>query len=557
MGLLLLLGSAAPAVSAPENWEAYRYLRVVIRSVGSANQPFTVGLGSKTWSGTTDTDGTWKTYDFDLCCPHNTAATTDAQDTRFPLTGYAGDPTTEGELWGVNAPNSVDFSNLANGKTYEIDSIELRRASWAHASFLPEFWTWLSWYGTKSVKRQIFSDTDGRSGLEIPYIEEDGGIYTHWSIADAVAEANLIPGWTATLAGSYGDSYHDSGGLAAWIGAEGSIYRSGSWHDQVDVDFTSAADVYAQPLFDVVFGYPHIYDPWEGGGYSGSFRGLPVRFTKFLRGRAWGLGFTTANVPFDGAKVIAYRSGPVSAGQDTCDTRGFYQTGLSYGKGDVSHTTEFQAGVPPFSSLSNTWENRRKERSSFRVDAGSIPSDGNVSYEVSDANRHTVAFVGLGSELYIATSPNTYPLKFDPAVNDTTPIVCDWCCIRYMAGRDNKLYLWTEESGTVYQRTSTDEGKTFTVSTSIATGSKPCAVITRDNLVMVYWIDGTAIKGRIYDAAGTLLEATFTAVASGVDDKGIACDERVLQGGKRQIVLWYVASGTLTAVYAYDGKTFS
>jgi hypothetical protein len=92
---------------------------------------------------------------------------------------------------------------------------------------------------------------------------------------------------------------------------------------------------------------------------------------------------------------------------------------------------------------------------------------------------------------------------------------------------------------------------------TIANGVKPTFIIGRDGNRYIYWIDGTAIKGQITDRADTVLQASLTVVASGVDDECIAVDEDVTNGGNRRLVLLDVESGSLTQRTSDDGITFS
>jgi hypothetical protein len=92
---------------------------------------------------------------------------------------------------------------------------------------------------------------------------------------------------------------------------------------------------------------------------------------------------------------------------------------------------------------------------------------------------------------------------------------------------------------------------------TIANGVKPTFIIGRDGNRYIYWIDGASIKGQITDRADTVLQASLTVVASGVDDECIAVDEDVTNGGNRRLVLLDVESGSLTQRTSDDGITFS
>lgn len=180
----------------------------------------------------------------------------------------------------------------------------------------------------------------------------------------------------------------------------------------------------------------------------------------------------------------------------------------------------------------------------------------NVSYDVSDTLRHYVATVASDDTVSLLVSGNTSPLAW---TTKAAGFSAAWVSLKVdRQSADQRLVLIYEDlAGDIQRRTSADEGGSWTVATTIATGKKPSHVIGRNGLLYVYWIDGTAIKGRIYDKAWTALTSVFTAVASGVDDQGIDVDERVTSAGRHQIVLVYVASGSVTAVVSDDGQSFS
>lgn len=182
-------------------------------------------------------------------------------------------------------------------------------------------------------------------------------------------------------------------------------------------------------------------------------------------------------------------------------------------------------------------------------------ANGNVWHDKSRGNRHVRGYTSKGN-LQIERSQNSVPFAWD-----LTPDVIedvDWSCGRFdRLSEDQTLWLVCEIAGSIEVFTSTDEGRTFTLSITVASGSKPTLVIGPDRRRHFFWIDGTAIKGRVYDAFGTLLEATFTAVASGVDDQGIAAEVRTVQDGEYRIVLTYVSSGSIIAVESTNSTTFS
>lgn len=184
-----------------------------------------------------------------------------------------------------------------------------------------------------------------------------------------------------------------------------------------------------------------------------------------------------------------------------------------------------------------------------------------VAHDRSRADRHVFAWIkgtGTSGLVVIARSPNVAPYQMDTTEQ---AITAEWCWLRFdRNSAEQTLYLVTEESNAINVRTSTDEGRTFTVATTIGTGgTKPALEISElDGKRFYYWINGTAIKGKIYDAKGNVLEAEFTAVASLVGDYGIVARERVINAGERKITLTYIdTSNNVVNVESDDGITFS
>ncbi len=119
--------------------------------------------------------------------------------------------------------------------------------------------------------------------------------------------------------------------------------------------------------------------------------------------------------------------------------------------------------------------------------------------------------------------------------------------------------LWLTTGGSLKEYTSVDEGGAWSLSRTVATGSctQVCAVRINANTTGIYWVDGAALKGQLVDQGNNIIEATFTVVASGVDEAGISGFMRTLTASQTQIVLEYVASGSIIEKYSTDGKTFA
>jgi hypothetical protein len=176
-----------------------------------------------------------------------------------------------------------------------------------------------------------------------------------------------------------------------------------------------------------------------------------------------------------------------------------------------------------------------------------------VSYHVSPARRHAVAVGVVAGNVEVGiseSSPSLAPQWVDAGFAASTG------CIRW--GVRGGLLLWTVEGGNVNQRESLNEGGAWSVATSIGAGTQVTACITPQRVRYIYRrTSGGAIVVQARDSANNVLITDTTVVASGVDNSSIDCDYRPLAGGRFEIVLWYIASGTLTEVYSNDGVVFS
>lgn len=97
----------------------------------------------------------------------------------------------------------------------------------------------------------------------------------------------------------------------------------------------------------------------------------------------------------------------------------------------------------------------------------------------------------------------------------------------------------------------------FFGSRAIGEGTQQAWVTGKNNERIGYWVESGAIKGAVHAADDSALISEFTAVASGVDDTGIAVDESRGAGGEWRVVLMYQSGGSLKEAVSYDGTTFA
>jgi len=119
------------------------------------------------------------------------------------------------------------------------------------------------------------------------------------------------------------------------------------------------------------------------------------------------------------------------------------------------------------------------------------------------------------------------------------------------------LYLTYVSGGSILRRTSNDEGVTWSVPATIAAGTGGGTVeFQPTGARCTYWIASGTLRGKIDDALGNALVATFD-VDSGVEDNGVDSRERTGDRGEWLIDLIYTKGGNIVTVTSRDGRTFS
>lgn len=178
---------------------------------------------------------------------------------------------------------------------------------------------------------------------------------------------------------------------------------------------------------------------------------------------------------------------------------------------------------------------------------------GGVSYDVSLGMRHHRALI-LDGKAWTGYTGNNLPAWTD------TNTGLDATNLTLRLDRTSKtgaMVLLIEDAGSVYEYLSAD-GVTWTLATTIATGTRPCAVIRKNGQRHIFWLDGTTIKSQIRDAANTVVKATFTPSGIGtVDDYDFDVDESFRADGSSYLVLLCVVSGSVTQYTSPDGVAFS
>lgn len=170
-----------------------------------------------------------------------------------------------------------------------------------------------------------------------------------------------------------------------------------------------------------------------------------------------------------------------------------------------------------------------------------------------------VAAATCDGEVYTAWKDQTRafgdPLVFvwrDAGFTGSEPCIAVWS-----HNGNDVWFLVYADGGNVHWRISKDRGESWSVATTIAAGASPRAHLTRgDGRLIAFWLDGTNIKGRLYDLALNNTIATFTATAA---DASSRFDLTSYSGGSGQWVgmLTYITGGNVTVKTSLDGVNWS
>jgi hypothetical protein len=378
----------------------YRYLRLRLRA-DQPNQPFEVKIGSKRWGGlSTGAANNWVDIDIDLCLEKNGPSLSTAY-TEYPIhkeqISVVGDvtdslPVGEQPYFGVGRCSAIELLGLAEGVTYSVDRIELRREGPTKLEVLPRWergrrvsgpfgqgstidnaWDTALWPFETINQSETTSDYRCRRMLlalsdKIRQVEEYDMSYTlttggqtgvpnltsyEHPISDVVTRLNasnahgtiLRPGISASASapapsdwpgtpdagGSVPDSYYYCDRLpASCLHGGGLLKTTSGWVPGHDLNLT----VQAQPLYDLIEWHPYwkgFRGDQNGGGESQAESGPTFDVSAVLRSAAYGMVIDGARQGVDGASVtLTDQSDGSSRGVTTSAADGYWLTAAPF-----------------------------------------------------------------------------------------------------------------------------------------------------------------------------------------------------------------------------------
>lgn len=468
-------GSLTKAPASDVNCEGHRYLAIRIKATGAA-QPFKIRLvhadgEEKEYSGVTGAADTYFDVRIDLCLPDGHPDEVDEQESRWPLNEFGGTPTNSGQNWGFNQFDALHIENLADGQTYSIDSIKLTKGEFSQITFLPAFRPWLeAWTSetdTTYQKPAAWTNSNGRISDRCFLFKVDaegpGVTYSWYDIDDSLGQIAGQSGWTVGASVTPTDGYHGNG-LPGFL-IEPFIYDygdPGEWTLCYDRDAQSAADIFAQALWDEVEIYPGAGQVWTGGAYD---EPTQIAFAKSLRGQAWGLVYDEIDEAPESGQVVTLKTdtGMVAAGSGTSDAQGHYETGTPFAK-SAAH----KAYCADLSTTAFTAYNRMRHRRCFSVPPEIAKWIWNLITRIGFFYRAQA----VGSGIRIRRS--NIPRPSDPWAEDTVigesedrrPTLFEETAL-------NRVHVVFERNGDVLGATSLDDGRTWSEPISIMAGYYP------------------------------------------------------------------------------------
>lgn len=201
--------------------------------------------------------------------------------------------------------------------------------------------------------------------------------------------------------------------------------------------------------------------------------------------------------------------------------------------GDIARVTPFHGyiSVVPSDSQTGTW----------------------LSYNISRSGRHARAFIKSG-KVWLGLASDVTAQTWSDVASDLT---ASQPCIRWQKSPDRlRLWITYHISGVVYIDEIREDGTVLGMGFVVGNGQYPTLMTTADGRIFAYWVDGGAIKGRLYDTFGSPLTGVFTAIAS-VDNDVIAADDYRTSDGRWRMNLVYRVGGEIRVSVSDDGIVFT
>ena len=555
---------------------SYRWLKVQIKCQSGTNQAGQIEITdfhgyTKRWDVVAATT-TYEVVTIDLCMPDEWSVTGlplfDIQNTPYPRKNtvsadYAGAESIDGPYWGVTSMSQLRVSSGA----IDIGTTELDKITHAHQNFLPSGKRWKTERITPDIvatnpnltetfyyaRRFWQLEQDGRTEEEsdIHFQNTVTPVVSTWaaqvlSISDLCTQIlatddGIIrhPGFNATNSVAYPgagtcsvtqpplrDCYlNGETGLATWLHGGGAIARKKpggggggaaghDWHYGFD---HNGGSIKAQALYDSIAGdfIPDYDDPFDLHN-GGTPHVLYMKGASFLRLPAHGITYDVdGDIATSGTVSTIHTFDGSSGGNDsTFTSEGVYETGTPYVLGNKNYTVTYFG----FSTTTLLAYTSLRQRVVWRF---SEEGERDLSADVHSSLLKFYADV-ISGNIHIHFSYSYNPGSWndvDTGIASDGGFEVRWT----YTDQARRLDIIYANSGTTYHRYSDNEGASFSVATTIMTGTKPTACVGPNGMEFIFArTAGGGINCVVRDPLGNVIQASHSVVASGVADDSIA-----------------------------------
>jgi hypothetical protein len=284
----------------------------------------------------------------------------------------------------------------------------------------------------------------------------------------------------APIAAAAGDFSRDS--PASWVGGGWAIY-DGGWVEMLDVDATDLTIRAQQNWAGPFCFFPGCGEIW-GAGYGGP---TPLHGFCVLKNESEGIVIdpaTRAGSPDVSITLTDYAG--VDAGSATTESDGYWRTGTPYlWSRSVAQAATVAAGElrgtfwprGPYSYF--TW---------FLLEAvATVSPAGQSSWDESQIEEKARVRADDARHLYFGMPPHPDGRGWSET---DTGMVGENPTLRYDGDINNTLLLVYQRDGDVFQRETSDEGKTWSDETLLASARiRPSLFVTEDGRRVYAWID--------------------------------------------------------------------
>jgi hypothetical protein len=571
-----------------EYMNPYRYLDVRQKSTSGDNRPFTVAIGSKSWSkdktGASLVTGlvtVFATQTIDICSPGNATASLDSVNCTYPLaidpgavSALAAETSTGNYRTGEGAYRGIlQSTSLAlNGTNVQLSTLTLNRVNAPILTFLHPWKNWVTQRPSTTVSLAdtitshrawpfLWAECDGKPALEesgVFWDETVGGVsgVTTWSFAiPTINDLNTLlndttrGGWASSLNAPADDAsvnahdgYYNRTRPAWGLGGGGWTHTGdGGWVSWIEA--TSLSPVWQGSFSSVEFpgaiGDVMGHAPTPGVGAPAA--NTTIAGCHVFGGDAYGLALQTNNQPDSAATATLYQGGS-SFGTGASDSIGQYHTGSPYGRGGTA--SKVTLGASTADGVTYTSRTRLRQWAVMR----------RLTTYIKSAIDNAKGFLHLGTDKKVSTyyaddvaHVAGAAIKFSSADYS----IDNWLAMDYDPRRA-LLYGVGKSSTSLKVIRSRDSGVTGTEVLTVTAVSTGIVVDPERGMVVFFYENAGNIKRRTSEDGGTTWAAAADITIDGSTTAGTISDVKASGRYAGMMLMVVSISGSTKVVRSRD-----